>query len=262
MAGIFIAIGDLFMMTTAVGTAEILGPGIAALIGGITFSVGLMLVVYFGAQLFTSNVLAVVPWGEKRLTFKEMMFNWVLVYIANLLGALFFAWFTFKSGLTFKNEAWIANHFISAGTAKVNLDFLTALIRGIGTNILVCMAVYKAVAAEDGAGKIFGIMLPIAAFVAIGFEHSIANMYIIPSGILHLQNYLNGGMGLEKIAHQAHVSVAALKNLNWFGFLVTNEIPVTLGNIIGGALFVGWLNWICYGRSTRSKTAHQMSKAA
>ncbi|MEW6065508.1 MAG: formate/nitrite transporter family protein [Bacillota bacterium] len=270
MAGIFISLGDLFMMTTAVGTKEFLGPGVAALIGGISFSVGLLLVVYYGAQLFTSNVLAAVPWGAKRLTFKDMMFNWILVYIANFAGSLFFAWFTIKTGLTFKNEAWIANHFIAAGTAKTNLDFLAALLSGIGTNILVCMAVYMAVAAEDGAGKVLSIMMPVAAFVAIGFEHSIANMYIIPSGIMHLQYYLDGGMGLAEVAHLTHVSVEALKNLNWYGFLVTNEIPVTIGNIIGGALFVGWLNWICHGRDTHSdktiqnrhdKTARMGSKA-
>lgn len=179
MAGIFISLGDLLMMTTAVGTKEFLGSGVTSLISGISFSVGLLLVVYYGAQLFTSNVLTAVPWGAKRLTFKGMMFNWILVYIANFAGALFFAWFTIKTGLTFKNEDWIANHFIAVGTAKTNLDFLAALLSGIGANILVCMAVYIAVAAEDSAGKILGIMMSVTAFIAIGFEHCVANMYII-----------------------------------------------------------------------------------
>ena len=242
MAGGAIAIGDIFWAHSVVEVGAKLAPGIANIIGGFAFSTGLMLVVFFGGHLFTSSVLTGMTVAERKMSvFKGILVYWPGVWIFNFVGSILIAYLYFKSGLPFKYHEWIAKHFVIIGAAKCSLSFGEAFIRGIFCNILVCMAVWMAVASRDAAGKIFAIAFPIAAFVAAGYEHCVANMFIITEALLCKIHYLAqvGGdlNSLADILH--HYPVTKLANLNIQNFLIKNQIPVTLGNIVGGVVFVG-----------------------
>ena len=222
LAGAFIAFGA--MLFTLVMTEPNLGFGPSRLLGGIAFSLGLILVVVGGAELFTGNNLIAMAWADRKVTTYQLLRNWSLVYIANLVGAVGAAALVYWSGtLSFGNGA-VAETALNIAVVKVNIDFYQALIRGILCNALVCLAVWLCFAAHDVASKAIAIIFPISAFVALGFEHSVANMYFIPLGMM-----LSGG----------EITLA--------NFL-TNLIPVTIGNIIGGGLFVALIYWIIYLR--------------
>ncbi len=241
LAGAFIGLGA--MLCTLVTTNINIGFGLTKLLGGLVFCLGLILVVIAGAELFTGNSLLTMSWLSGRNSFARVARNWGLVYSANLVGSLAVV------GLMFYTNQWtFANHGVGANAllianAKVNLGFGEALARGILCNFLVCLAVWLALSARTVTGKILAILFPITAFVAAGFEHSVANMYFIPMGIL--------------MAHQpavlgaAGVTAQGIANLNWAGF-VGNLIPVTIGNIIGGGLLVGGVYWLAYLRQERA----------
>jgi formate/nitrite transporter len=222
LAGVFIAFGAMFY--TLVITNQYMGLGSARLVGGIAFSLGLILVVVGGAELFTGNNLIVMAWADRKITTIKLLRNWGLVYIANLSGAVGAAALMFWSGTLSFGDGAVAETALEIAIAKVNINPLQAFIRGILCNVLVCLAVWLCFAAHDVAGKILAIIFPISAFVALGFEHSVANMYFIPLGML-----ISGG----------EISVT--------GFL-SNLIPVTLGNIVGGGLFVAIAYWSIYLR--------------
>jgi formate transporter len=240
LAGVFIGLGAMFctVVTTDLG----LGFGLTKLLGGLSFCLGLILVVMAGAELFTGNCLIVMSWMSGRTSFARLLRNWGLVYFANLLGALSLA------GLMFYTYQWMFNDYgvganaLLIANAKVNLSFGSALARGILCNVLVCLAVWLCFSARTVTGKILSILFPITAFVAAGFEHSIANMYFIPMGIL--------------LAHQpavlgaAGVTANGVANLNWAGF-TANLVPVTIGNIIGGGILIGAIYWLAYLRRER-----------
>jgi formate/nitrite transporter FocA (FNT family) len=207
LAGAYIAFGGTVAIATGKGitTPELVG--LSKLVFGGTFPVGLMLVIIAGSELFTGNAALVPPGCYKGVSkWSGLVRNWALVYIGNFVGSLFIAYLA---------------------DSKVALTFAQAFWRGVGCNWLVCLAVWMAIAAEDIAGKILAIWFPIMAFVAIGFEHSIANMYFVPLGIFY---------GATKA--------------NWVNFLTANLLPVTLGNIIGGAFFVGTIYWWLYGKTS------------
>jgi formate/nitrite transporter len=225
LAGAFIAFGAMFF--TLVMTGHNMGLGPARLLGGVAFSLGLILVVVGGAELFTGNNLIVMAWADRKVSTVQLLRNWSLVYIANLIGAVGAAVLMFWSGALSLGNGALAETALNIAIAKVNIDPLQAFVRGILCNALVCLAVWLCFAAHDVAGKILAIVYPISAFVALGFEHSVANMYFIPLGIL-----LGGG----------DVSLA--------GFL-DNLVPVTLGNIVGGGLFVAFVYWTIYLRNTK-----------
>lgn len=222
LAGAFISFGAMFF--TLVMTNHGLGFGPSRLLGGIAFSLGLVLVVVGGAELFTGNNLIVMAWAERKITTVKLLRNWTIVYLANLLGALGSALFVFWSATLTMNDGAVADTAIQIASAKINLDPFTAFMRGILCNTLVCLAVWLCFAAHDVSSKILAIVFPISAFVALGFEHSIANMYFIPIGML-----LTGG------------------EINVLDFL-GNLIPVTIGNILGGGLFVAFVYWVIYLR--------------
>ena len=238
-AGVFIAFGGELSTMVTVGTAKGLSVGISKFLAGSVFSVGLMLVVIAGAELFTGNNLVIISALDRRIGFSQVLRNWVIVYAANFLGAVFIAVLMYYSGLwkTGGNE-WGATAATIA-VSKVNLSFTEAFFRGIGCNWLVCLAVWMAIASRDVVGKIFAIYFPIMAFVASGFEHVIANMYFIPMGL-----FLRG----TEVA-----AVVNMESLTWGSMVVRNFIPVTLGNIIGGAFFVGILYWVVYLRTDEEK---------
>jgi formate/nitrite transporter len=238
LAGVYIAFGAQLAITVTHDLAANLGAGLAKLVGGAVFSVGLMLVVIAGAELFTGNNLIVLAVLDRQVGVRMLLRNWTVVYLANLAGALFMVLLIYASGLWRANGGLVGAKALAIANAKVNLSFLEAFTRGILCNWLVCLAVWMAVAAREVVGKIFAILFPIMAFVASGFEHSVANMFFIPLGLaLKGQGAIVAAAGLS--GQLARLTV---------GGMVLNLIPVTLGNIVGGAFFVATLYWWVYIR--------------
>ncbi|PKL47510.1 MAG: FdhC protein [Nitrospira bacterium HGW-Nitrospira-1] len=239
LAGCYIAFGGELATMIITGTAEKLGLNLTRFMAGAVFSVGLMLVVIGGAELFTGNSLMILGLFTGRLSLKGLLRNWVVVYIANFLGALLLVYIIYKSGLLHTGNNAVGMTALKIAVDKVNLTWAEAFYRGIGCNWLVCLAVWLAFASEDIAGKILGIFFPIMAFVASGFEHSVANMYFIPLGIV-----------LKSDAAMSNVVTALgsrAEALTWGGFVLNNLIPVTLGNLVGGTIFVGGAYFIVFG---------------
>ncbi|NKQ41488.1 MAG: formate/nitrite transporter family protein [Sulfurovum sp.] len=245
MAGGSIAMGDIFWAHATVGIET---PGIKNFVGGIAFSTGLMMVVFFGGHLFTGSILSGVTAIEHKLSYGKMINYWVIVFIFNFVGSVLLAYMYYESGLPGgKYEGAILKMFVGLGAAKTSLSFMEAFIRGIFCNVFVCMAIWTAIAAKDTAGKILGIMFLIAAFVGSGYEHCVANMFIITEALIAKAHYLAiDGATLESVAQLGKTTVEKLGNLNIQGFLVSNLVPVTLGNIVGGLFFVGVLGFMSH----------------
>jgi len=243
LGGAYIGFGGLLSTTVTFDTAAKLGTGLTKLFSGAMFSVGLMLVVIAGAELFTGNNLMVSSVMSKEISFGTMMKRWGLVFIANFVGSLLVALLFFYSGLWKTGDSALGAAAVKIAYTKVHLTFSEALWRGIGCNWLVCLAVWMALAARQTIGKIFAIFFPVMAFVAMGFEHCIANMYFIPTGILFVQK-----LQLPVIAGVDPGMIT------WVNFLWKNLIPVTIGNIIGGSVFVGMSYWGAYLRPSKTST--------
>jgi len=237
LAGVYIGFGGQLATTIMHDLAPYLGAGFSKFLGGAMFSVGLILVVIGGAELFTGNNLIMLPCLQHTpgCTVKGLIRNWIIVYIGNFVGALLFVVIIFGSGLYKTTNYALGVAALSTANAKVQLTFTEALCRGIACNWLVCLAVWLSTASDDVTGKIFAIFFPITAFVASGFEHSIANMFFIPMGLL-----------LKDVSAVVEKAGLDLSHLTWSSFLGNNLLPVTLGNIIGGAFFVGTLYWYIY----------------
>lgn len=229
LAGGFIGLGALF--ATIVLSDGALGFGVARVGAGIVFSLGLILVVVAGAELFTGNNLLVMAFVAGRISAGKLLANFAIIYIANLIGAMGLAAITALSGHAGMNSGAIGRTAVAIAAAKVALPFGEAFFRGVLCNVLVCLAVWLAMAGRTVADKILAIVFPIAAFVAAGFEHSVANMYFIPLGIF-LKEQFNPGIA---------------SSLDWSAFL-RSLIPVTLGNLVGGAGMVGLIYHIIYRR--------------
>jgi len=236
-AGVYIGFGAQLATLVTHDLAAFVGVGLAKLIGGAVFSVGLMLVVIAGAELFTGNNLIFLSVLDRQIKPRGLLRNWGIVYFANLAGSLLLVLLMYWSGLWKTHGGGVGATAVGIANAKVNLTFLEAFARAILCNWLVCLAVWMAASARTVVGKIFAIFFPIMAFVASGFEHSIANMYFIPMG-LALK-----GQGLAE----------ATANLTVGGMIVKNLIPVTIGNIVGGAFFVATLYWIAYVRKGKKE---------
>lgn len=224
LAGVFIAFGAMFY--TLVISDSNLGYGLTRLMGGVAFSLGLILVVVAGAELFTGNNLIAIAWANKDVSSKNLLLNWIIVYFANFLGASIAALAMFTSGLLENNNGLVQSVALDIAYAKVDASVAVheLFMRGILCNTLVCLAVWMCIAAHDVASKVLAIVFPISAFVALGFEHSVANMYFIPLGML----LSNGDIT--------------------FYDLMSNLIPVTAGNILGGSVFVALVYWLVYLR--------------
>ncbi len=240
LAGAFIALGAMFYLVTV--TQSGLGFGPTRFIGGVAFSLGLILVLVGGAELFTGNVLLIMGWAHKKVTSGMLARNWCLVYIGNLVGALAMAGLAWWAGLGELGNKELGKILVDISAKKVALPFDVAFARGVLCNILVCLAVWISFAAHSVVSKIFAIIFPIAAFVALGFEHSIANMFFIPAGILTASD--------PAIAQAAGLTVSARADLTVLG-LAHNLVPVTLGNIVGGGVFVALSYYLAflYGRN-------------
>lgn len=236
LAGVYIAFGaQLFLL---VGSDSTLGFGFTRFLSASVFTVGLMMVVVGGAELFTGNNLVLIAALDKKVTWGELLKNWVVVYIGNFVGSIILAAFLFWGGTWSLNGNLVGANALKVALSKTSLTFAQAFFRGILCNWLVCMAVWMAMASKDVIGKLFAIYFPIMAFVASGFEHSVANMFFIPYGI-----FLKGN---PKVLEAAGKTLADLANLNWGTLFTVNLIPVTLGNLVGGAIFVGAVYWYVY----------------
>jgi formate/nitrite transporter len=215
LAGIYIAFGAA--VATAVSSGGTLDPGLVRFLTGSVFSVGLMLVLILGSELFTGNILMTIGLIYQKYSFGRVLRNWLIVYLGNLLGSMIIAWLVYNSGLLvhFGNLTPVGSLAVEITKAKLQLGFTEALCRGILCNMLVCLAVIMCIASRTLEGKILGIYFPIMTFVASGYEHSVANMYFLPVGLMVKGELLSG-----------------------FHTIFNNLIPVTIGNIIGGLLIV------------------------
>jgi len=239
LAGVYIGFGAELCTMVTHDLSKYLGVGFAKFMGGSVFSVGLILVVIGGAELFTGNCLILTGALAGNVSIKGMLRNWLFVYFANFSGAILLATIMYYSGLWKVGNLGVGAAALTTGVGKVNLSFLEAFCRGIGCNWLVCLAVWLAIAGKDSISKIFGIYFPIMAFVASGFEHSVANMYFIPIAL-----FLKGNVAVVNTAGLTQT----IGSLTWSNFFINNLIPVTLGNIVGGAFFVGGIYYLVYLR--------------
>lgn len=240
LAGAFIALGGMLATLTATGSSA-MPYGVARLLMGLVFSLGLILVVIGGAELFTGNNLVVMAWASRKVTTQALLRNWLIVYVGNFVGAVSTAGLMFLSQqYTFNNGA-VGTAALTLAVHKVELDFVQAIVLGMMCNALVCLAVWLTYSARTTTDKIMAIIFPITAFVAAGFEHSIANMYFIPlAGLIKRFD--------ADFTAQSGVDMHAL---DVEGFLINNLLPVTLGNIIGGAVMVAAIYWFVYLRQVK-----------
>jgi formate transporter len=238
LAGAFIALGAIFATTVATGTSALWPFGVTKLIIGLVFCLGLVLVIVGGAELFTGNNLIVMAWASGKVSTKGLLRNWAIVYIGNFIGSFGTAILVALSKQYTFGGGSVGATALQIASGKVELGFIQAIMLGILCNILVCLAVWLTFSARSTVDKIMAIIFPISAFVAAGFEHSVANMYFIPIGLL------------MKLFDPSFVNQTGLdlSNLTWGNFFINNLLPVTIGNIIGGSLFVAAVYWSVFLR--------------
>jgi formate/nitrite transporter len=236
LAGAFISLGAVFATTVAAGASGVVPYGIVRLLAGLVFTVGLVLVIVGGAELFTGNNLIVMAWAGRKVSSAGLLRNWGIVYVGNFAGAIGTALLVFVSRQYTFGGGSVGAAALATAAAKVNYSFIQAVALGVLCNALVCLAVWLTFSARSTIDRIAAIILPIAAFVAAGFEHSIANMYFIPIG-LFIKNF-------DPVFTSA--SGVDVSRLTWSSFLLANLLPVTLGNIIGGAVLVAAVYWFVF----------------
>lgn len=230
LAGAFIGLGALYYVL--VRSDPGLGFAVRQVLGGAVFSLGLLMVVVAGAELFTGNNLLVMAWAAKKITTRELLRSWAIVVFGNFVGAVGLACLVVLSGHPAANQGAVAVQYLAIAEAKTNVEFIPAFFSGVLCNALVCIGVWMAIAGRSVADKAVAILFPISAFVAAGFEHSVANMYLIPTAMLI----------------QMTSDSAGSAPILWGGFL-SNMVPVILGNITGGSVFVGGVFHVIYRRS-------------
>jgi formate/nitrite transporter len=257
LAGAFISLGAIFATTVSAGSMIVTLPdgtvasfaslpyGVTRLLAGLVFCLGLILVVVGGAELFTGNNLIVMAWASGKVTGRALLRNWTIVYFGNFVGSISTAvMMYFTRQHTFGADA-VGIVALKIAVAKVDYTFLQAVALGVLCNALVCMAVWLTFSARSTLDKIVAIIFPITAFVAAGFEHSVANMYFIPYALL-IKDFD------PDFISRAGNKVTHLEILTWRSFFMDNLIPVTIGNIIGGAVLVATVYWSIYLRQRES----------
>jgi formate transporter len=240
LAGAFIGVGAIFA-TTALAGGSTLPYGVQRLLAGLVFATGLILVVVGGAELFTGNNLIVMAFASKKVTLGGLLRNWAIVYVGNFVGSIITAYIMFLGKQYTFGSGAVGITALSIGNSKCSLEFIQAVALGIMCNALVCMAVWLCFSARSTTDKILAIIPPISAFVAAGFEHSVANMYFIPVALF----ISTDSAWLTSLGDKA----PKIANLTWGNFFLANLLPVTIGNIIGGALMVGLVYWFAYLRT-------------
>ncbi|WP_206597525.1 formate transporter FocA [Polycladidibacter stylochi] len=245
-AGVFIAIGFTFYITVTIGSGAS-SYGLVKFIGGVAFSLGLMLVIITGAELFTSTVLTSVGYASKKIGTIDMLRTWTTVYLGNFVGALLFVALIFAGKVYMQAGGDWGVNAMKIAQHKLHHSFGEAVALGILCNMLVCLAVWLSFSCHSMLEKALIIILPVAMFVAAGFEHCVANMFMIPIGIA-IQSFAGA-----EFWHVAGVNASQFADLNLYNFLVKNLIPVTLGNIIGGAVMIGFTYWFIHLRPLQKK---------
>ena len=241
LAGAFIAMGAIFSTTATTGGGS-LPFGVAKVLGGLAFSLGLILVVIAGAELFTGNNLIVMAWAGGKVTTQQLLRNWVIVYLGNFVGSIITAFLMYLSKQYLFGSGTLGLNALTIANTKTGLGFVQAFVLGIFCNALVCLAVWLCMSARSATDRVFLIIPPISAFVAAGFEHSVANMYFIPIGL-----FIKAGASADYWTLIGKTA-ADFPNLTWGNFFLANLLPVTLGNIVGGAVMVGLVYWSIYLR--------------
>lgn len=247
LAGAFIGLGAMFATTVTAGASGALSFGVTRLLAGLSFCLGLVLVVVAGAELFTGNNLIVMAWASRRISTASLLRNWSIVYVGNFVGAIATAALVVASGHYALGAGAIGLNALAIADAKCALAFFPAVALGILCNALVCLAVWLCHSARSTTDKILSIAFPISAFVAAGFEHSIANMYFIPVALLI------GELAPPDFWQTTGRVVGDFPHLGWSQFAFANLLPVTLGNVIGGALLVGAVYWVVYRRGASER---------
>nr|WP_245837103.1 formate transporter FocA [Paraferrimonas sedimenticola] len=238
-AGVFISIAFVFYITVTTGAGD--APwGMTKFVGGLAFSLGLILVVICGGELFTSTVLTVVARASNRLTNGQLAKNWTTVYLGNFVGALFFVVVIFFAGLYMGNGGEWGINAMKVAQHKIHHSFMQAVILGTLCNLLVCLAVWMTFSCRSNTDKVLVMILPVSMFVASGFEHSIANMFMIPTGIM-IYNFAP-----PEFWTMTGYEASQFADLTMSNFIFANLIPVTIGNVIGGGLMVGFAYWMIY----------------
>jgi formate/nitrite transporter len=257
LAGAFIAVGAIFANSISAGYLVVkdaagstlqtmtLPYGVQRLLSGLAFSLGLILVVIGGAELFTGNNLIVMAFSSGRVSLAQLLRNWGIVYLGNFVGAFATAILMFLTKQYMFGSGAIGLNALNTGEAKTSLDFVQAVSLGAMCNTLVCLAVWLCYSARSTTDKILSMIPPITAFVAASFEHSIANMYFIPIA-LFIKDY-----GDPKFFEMIKTTPDKFPHLTWGNFFISNLLPVTIGNIIGGAVMVGLVYWFIYLRNIK-----------
>ncbi|PJE78650.1 putative formate transporter 1 [invertebrate metagenome] len=242
MGGVFIAMAGIFYTVVATGShgPSALPYGMTKLIGGIAFSVGLILVVLCGAELFTSSTLISIPCASGKVRWGVMFRNWVIVYLGNGVGSLIMVAMILYTGQWHDAHGAIGESAMSIANAKMGHSFGQVMVLGILCNIMVCVSVWASYAARSASGKILAIILPVAVFIASGFEHSVANMYLLPVGWF-VHNFADASFWQSVGRVPADFS-----HITGYNLFMNNLIPATIGNVIGGAVLVGMANWLVF----------------
>jgi len=233
LAGLYIGLGGLFFCIVLADTT--LGFAATRLLGGLVFCLGLGLVAVAGAELFTGNTLLAMAWFQLLISFKDLLRNWVLVWFGNLAGALTLVFLVTMSHHYAMNKGAIGDAVITLAISKLTPDAVTIFFKGVLCNLLVCLAMWMSYAGRTVSDKMLGLVLPVTAFIAAGFEHCIANMYLLPLAyVLVVTGHAPAGLDVSVVTLPA---------------IVHNLIPATLGNIVGGAGFVGFVYWAIYRKA-------------
>jgi formate transporter FocA len=253
LAGAFISAGAFYATTVWTGGAA-LPFGVNRLLGGLAFCLGLILVVVAGAELFTGNNLIIMAWASGKVGTGKLLRNWGIVYTGNFVGSLLTVVIMLLAKQYMFGKGAVGLTALNIANTKATLDPIQAFFLGIMCNALVCMAVWLCYSGRTTTDKILAIIFPISAFVAVGFEHSVANMYFVPMGLLIKQFAPASFWAADALAKAtpAAITVDAFSNLTWGNFFLNNLIPVTLGNIVGGAVLVGGLYWFAYLRTKKA----------
>ena len=251
LAGAFIAMGAMFATTVLAGSSS-LPYGVARLLAGLVFCLGLILVVIAGAELFTGNNLIVMAWASRRVHTLRLLYVWAVVYIGNFVGSIAAAALVYAAKQYTFGHGAVGAAALTIAATKTSLGFGQAVALGMLCNALVCIAVWLTYGARSVTDKILAIVFPITAFVAAGFEHSVANMYFVPYGL-----FVKGDSGFVASAE----GLPSLAHLTWGRFFVDNLVPVTIGNVLGGTLMVGAVYWLVYLRPRRGESAQPARRA-